>query len=482
LVPIENIRQTGSSLTIEPLGAKTGSSTITVTVTELGPPTGAGLSAAETFVLTVVEPEGSMTFADTGAIVINDNAPATPYPATIGVAGLRGKITDVKVGLSRFGHKFPDDVGVLLVSPGGQSVVLMNRAGGGAPVNDIRINFDDASPASLPDNSLIAEGTYRPSSYGSAPTFFAPAPQNGYGTALSVFDGTDPNGTWTLYVQDNQASQAGQIFGGWLLEITTDAPPNEPPVISAIADVSTPANFAVKVDFTAEDAETPANLLNVQVTAADTNLVSITATGVGTNWTAVITPLGPVGNTDVTVTVADGTDTSTETFIVTVLAADLPPVISDIGPQTTASDTALVVAFTINDPDTQPAGVTANVVVANPVIGTATLAGAGTAWELTFTPAGALGTTEITVTATDGRSVTTETFTVTVVAPPPPVFTSIMLIQGTPLKVRFEWTGGGTLQTANSVSGPWTDQPGVVSPVEIPVDPAIGAAFARIKR
>jgi hypothetical protein len=34
-----------------------------------------------------------------------------------------------------------------------------------------------------------------------------------------VFDGTDPNGTWSLFVFDDGAGDAGRIAGGWSLEL-----------------------------------------------------------------------------------------------------------------------------------------------------------------------------------------------------------------------------------------------------------------------
>jgi hypothetical protein len=43
-----------------------------------------------------------------------------------------------------------------------------------------------------------------------------------------------------------------------------------------------------------------------------------------------------------------------------------------------------------------------------------------------------------------------------------------------------EWTGGGTLQAAPSVTGPWQDVPGAASPYI--VRPAPGALFGRIRK
>ena len=46
--------------------------------------------------------------------------------------------------------------------------------------------------------------------------------------------------------------------------------------------------------------------------------------------------------------------------------------------------------------------------------------------------------------------------------------------------ITIEWTGGGTLQAAASVTGPWQDVPGATSPYN--VKPAPGALFGRIKK
>ncbi len=58
-----------------------------------------------------------------------------------------------------------------------------------------------------------------------------------------------------------------------------------------------------------------------------------------------------------------------------------------------------------------------------------------------------------------------------------PEFTGITLSGG---NISIEWTGGGTLQMAPSVSGPWTDVPGAASPYSAAVSG--GTAFFRAKQ
>src|ERR1044071_4358579 len=73
-------------------------------------------------------------------ITINDNAPATPSPSVIDLtkSNLLGSVEKVSVTLNNLAHSYANDVGVLLVYTNGattKTVVLMNNAGGGQPVN-----------------------------------------------------------------------------------------------------------------------------------------------------------------------------------------------------------------------------------------------------------------------------------------------------------------------------------------------------------
>src|SRR4030095_15354857 len=44
------------------------------------------------------------------------------------------------------------------------------------------------------------------------------------GLALSIFNGTNPNGTWSLYIVDDAGGDIGQFAGGWTLTITSTGP------------------------------------------------------------------------------------------------------------------------------------------------------------------------------------------------------------------------------------------------------------------
>ncbi|PFK04105.1 hypothetical protein, partial [Bacillus cereus] len=65
-------------------------------------------------------------FANPTQIIINDNAPASPYPSSIEVTGLCTTITKVIVTLKNISHPTPANIDILLVGPQGQTVILMS--------------------------------------------------------------------------------------------------------------------------------------------------------------------------------------------------------------------------------------------------------------------------------------------------------------------------------------------------------------------
>jgi hypothetical protein len=158
-------------------------------------------------------------------ITIYDHAPASPYPSIIGVTGKVGTVRQVVARLHGLSHSWPEDVGVLLVGPQGQKVVLMARAGGGQAVQNLQLIFTDSASGMLADEGPLASGTYRPGSFAPNHAFPAPAPPGGYATNLSVFNGANPNGFWALYVSDDGVGDSGSVNNGWSLALVLGVPP-----------------------------------------------------------------------------------------------------------------------------------------------------------------------------------------------------------------------------------------------------------------
>ena len=171
-------------------------------------------------------PPTTQTFTNTAAISILDNRSGSPYPSSITVQGMSGVISKVIVKLNGLQHTYPDDIDILLVGPGGQKVMLMSDAGGSPDVVNVNLTFDSATSTALPDSSQISSGTYRPTNYvgkdGTTDPFSAPAPAGPFSTSLNAFNGTSPNGSWNLFVEDDAAVDVGSIASGWELIITTN--------------------------------------------------------------------------------------------------------------------------------------------------------------------------------------------------------------------------------------------------------------------
>jgi len=223
--------------------ALSNSTNYTITATNTGGSTTAQLNIA-------VEEGG---YRNSDLITINDNAAASPYPSAIAVPTTAGTINKVTVTIYGLTHARQNDLDILLVGPLGQKVLLMSDVGAGASVANVNLTFDDAAAVSLTTDAVtITTGTYKPSNNGTPDTFTLPAPAEPYGSTLSVFNGTNPAGTWSLYVMDDRAINTGSISGGWRLSLQTTAPP-----VAAPSALSYSSNPATHTKGTAITANTP---------------------------------------------------------------------------------------------------------------------------------------------------------------------------------------------------------------------------------
>jgi subtilisin-like proprotein convertase family protein len=176
------------------------------------------------------------TVSNTAPIPVVDGGEIT---SSIVVSGVAGSITDLTVTLNSLSHTYPDDLVIgLLNEDAGLGFVFMSGAGGSTDIVNATLTFSDAAAVGLPESfvgsQVITSGTYLPSNYGLYEfTFFDNA------TSFADFDGLDPNGTWTLYVDDIFPADGGTIAGGFSLTITTDA--------GATPAVPEPASWAMMI-------------------------------------------------------------------------------------------------------------------------------------------------------------------------------------------------------------------------------------------
>jgi PKD repeat protein len=162
------------------------------------------------------------------------SGPAEVFPSLVDVTGMGGGAFKVTASVRRMSHTFAADIDMLLVSPTGVAVMLMSDAGGSADFNLAALTFDDDATGQVPaptvENPIteIPSGTYQPTNLEPTPTDEIPngGPAGPYGSSLSGFAGTNPNGTWKLYVWDDLGGDFGGIGEGWCVTITS---PNAAP-------------------------------------------------------------------------------------------------------------------------------------------------------------------------------------------------------------------------------------------------------------
>lgn len=259
--------------------------------------------------------------------------------STISVSGVTGRVSQVTVTLNGLSHAWLEDLSVLLLGPGGQQVTLFSGAGRDCRVENAFFTFDDSAPAPLPIKGPIGTGNFQPSNYATSAGF----PSASYASALSVFNGSDPNGVWSLLLLDNAFLDTGTVAGGWELSLTVDS---TAPTI-AISGPSTPATSAGPVNYTVEYSD--ANFLASSLTAADVILNPTgTANGTvhvsGSGTTRTVTISGITGDGSLGISLVAGTATDSvgnaaaaagpsASFAV----SNTPPSIAISSPSTTAT-------------------------------------------------------------------------------------------------------------------------------------------------
>lgn len=243
--------------------------------------------------------------SDQTPITIGDSGPASPYPSAIDISGINGFVTGVSVNLGGLSHTSPDDLDVMLVAPNGRAVMLMSDAGGTNQINGADLTFNDFAPATLPDSATIQSGFFKPTDFEPGDPFPAPAPQTTPSASLASLFGTNPNGSWKLYIVDDAGSNSGTLDSGWSLDLLTS--PNACLFTLAPTAQSFPAaggNGAFQINIPAGCSWTASSL---------SSYVSLTSSGTGEGVGAVTYTIGAntLGARTGLINVTDGVTTKT---------------------------------------------------------------------------------------------------------------------------------------------------------------------------
>lgn len=212
------------------------------------------------------------------------------------------------------------DFGAVLV---GQNATLTFtvRNTGGRPLTGLSLTLDGANaarfaiePTVLSDLAHLAETTFV--------VRFSPVSIGAQSAALHLSSNDPDENPFTVTLAGTGA--------------------NNPPTLSAPADMTTPRNTATVVTVTLGDVETPLGELGLSATSSDPDVMTGTAivfSGTGPARTMTLTPnLNATGTTRITLTVDDGELTTSTTFDLEVIA--YPPDVRLLAPDELTSSAA----------------------------------------------------------------------------------------------------------------------------------------------
>ena len=181
------------------------------------------------------------TFLDTTDLFPSGGAltegPANDYPSSIAVSGVSGTVTKVSVTLIDYGSASPDDTDAVIVGPNGQQVMLISDACGDGTGNSVQgedWTFEDSAPGFLSSLNCapnFQEASFKPSNYGNPDDddlSTAGGPAGPYLNSLSLLAGGSPNGTWNLFVFDDNPAFHGFDVSGWALNLEVQPPATAP--------------------------------------------------------------------------------------------------------------------------------------------------------------------------------------------------------------------------------------------------------------
>jgi subtilisin-like proprotein convertase family protein len=120
--------------------------------------------------------------------------------ATQTVSGFTGTLTDINV-LINMTHTWVADMEFRLVGPNGSTIVNLITQRGGSGDNFVNTVLDDQAAGTIASGTAPFTGSFRPEQ------------------PLSVYNGSDPNGVWTLQARDRASGDIG-VLQNWSLIIT----------------------------------------------------------------------------------------------------------------------------------------------------------------------------------------------------------------------------------------------------------------------
>ena len=191
-----------------------------------------------------------LSYCNPGTITIpsapapNDEGEASPNPSNIFVTNAPGTINHVTVTLNGVKLSTPYYLTSLLVGPlntTADSLDFFSDVGGSSPMSaGVNVTLSDGAASNLSTGNALTSGSFKPTSgkgndsfFPSADGFYTPplssgfaanyAAPAGFSTLASTFASQNPNGIWSLYLnQDNFAT--GSSISSWCVNLTETQP------------------------------------------------------------------------------------------------------------------------------------------------------------------------------------------------------------------------------------------------------------------
>ncbi|MBD1875077.1 proprotein convertase P-domain-containing protein [Nodosilinea sp. FACHB-131] len=157
-------------------------------------------------------------FSNETAIQISQFSP-TDVSSTVDVANLSGPLQRISVTINLV-HTYTSELQISLIAPSGASVLLVGNAGGSGD-NFFDTTFDDGAAILISQGAAPFQGSFQPQQ------------------PLSTLIGSDPNGTWTLQIQDQTFLDRG-FLNHWSLAVVVGNQSSMPP---------TPSDFSIQLRF-----------------------------------------------------------------------------------------------------------------------------------------------------------------------------------------------------------------------------------------
>jgi len=417
-------------------------------------------------------PTCGATYCDCNGGPISANASFkgafTPNPSVISVTDLPGTISSVTLGLNQYSSAATILYALesMVVGPTGADLDFFSNVGGtedggtvqGGTAQLGNYIFSDAASNVISDSvTTLSPGTYKPASFPeedpnwpepaqpytasssgfyTLPASITYAASRGSGTFSGQFENTNPNGNWALYMTEDDSAGVASAANGWCVNLTVTPPVIAKPSLSHVgsfAQGESNAQYEVSITNNGPGSTGDPTGGSQPMTVTDTLNAAFTyASGSGTGWscsasgqvvtckndsaiaesnsypelTINVNVSGTASGNITNQIAAAGAGVSSVNSNIDTVTIDVAPVFTSVNNATfkvgTASSFVVTAsgtpAPTFSETGALPSGVT--------LTNTGTLSG---------TPAaGTGGTYPITITAANGSTNATQTFTLTV--------------------------------------------------------------------